>query len=318
MPSLELENSIVDDRYEVRRRLDHGSYAEIYEAFDLTHGRRRVIIKALNTALQGTPEEDLERTLVENFQNEAIALDSVSHANVVRRLGHGTAADLAGTPFHYLVLEYMGGGNLMALCRRGRLTLEQTLYYARQICDALEAAHARGIIHRDIKPHNLMLTEADGAPRWKIVDLGIAQLDGVGRRAMGGTPAYMAPEQALGERIDQRADLYGLSAVVYRALTGRPAFSGGDRIEVAHAARERGPEDPTGFVSMSRALELCLRIGLAPTASDRFATARELATAFEDAFEGAIKDRHRARGEAVLARLPWAPPTENVAEPPQA
>lgn len=111
MPSLQLEHSIVDDRYEVRRRLSHGSYAEIYEAYDLTRQRRPVIIKALNTSLQGTPEEDLERTLVENFQNEAIALDTVGHPNVIRRLGHGTAADLAGTPFHYIVLEFMPGGD---------------------------------------------------------------------------------------------------------------------------------------------------------------------------------------------------------------
>src|SRR5687768_1310082 len=103
MPSLSLEHSIVDERYEVRKRLNQGSYAEIYHAFDLANDRFPVIIKALNTSLQGTPEADLERTLIENFQNEAFALDTVRHPNVVQRLGHGTAADLAGVPFHYLV-----------------------------------------------------------------------------------------------------------------------------------------------------------------------------------------------------------------------
>src|SRR4051812_42870708 len=118
MPSLTLENSIVDERYEVRRRLNHGSYAEIYEAYDLERKRKPVIIKALNTHLQGTPDADLERTLVENFQNEALALDAVRHPGVVQRLGHGTAADLHGVPFHYLVLEYMSGGDLLSRCRK--------------------------------------------------------------------------------------------------------------------------------------------------------------------------------------------------------
>jgi len=195
MPSLHLENSIVDDRYEVRRRLNHGSYAEIYEAFDLERGRRHVIIKALNTALQGTPEEDLERTLVQNFQNEAVALDAVSHPNVVRRLGHGTAADLAGTPFHYLVLEFLPGGDLMALCRRHPLEIEQMLYYVRQVCEALEEAHRRGIIHRDIKPANLLLSADERTI--KITDFGVAKLADVDPGAevtRVGTDLYAPPE----------------------------------------------------------------------------------------------------------------------------
>src|SRR5919112_1984591 len=110
MPSLHLENSIVDERYEVRRRLNHGSYAEIYEAFDLERQRRPVIIKALNTSLQGTPEEDLERTL----------------------------------------------------------------FYARQICEALEEAHARGVIHRDVKPNNLLVSADEQVI--KITDFGVAKL----------------------------------------------------------------------------------------------------------------------------------------------
>ncbi len=229
MPSLHLENSIVDDRYEVRRRLNHGSYAEIYEAFDLERSRRPVIIKALNTSLQGTPEEDLERTLIENFQNEAIALDTVSHPNVIRRLGHGTAADLAGTPFHYIVLEYMSGGDLMAVCRRGPLSLTQTLYYARQICEALEEAHTRGIIHRDIKPNNLLISADERII--KITDFGVAKLSIANVNAdvtRVGTDAYAPPEHSpnadtggLRERLTPSADVYSLAKTIYTALTGR-------------------------------------------------------------------------------------------------
>jgi serine/threonine protein kinase len=229
MPSLELENSIVDDRYEVRRRLNHGSYAEIFEAFDLMRGRRAVIIKALNTALQGTPEEDLERTLIENFQNEAIALDRVSHPNVVRRLGHGTAADLAGTPFHYLVLEYMSGGDLMALCRRGPLALPQMLFYARQICEALDEAHERGIIHRDVKPNNLLLSANHEII--KIIDFGVAKLGGADPTAevtRVGTDLYAPPEHnpnsedgGVRERLTPSADVYSLAKTIYAVMTGK-------------------------------------------------------------------------------------------------
>src|SRR5262245_34767696 len=103
MPELKLENSIVDDRYLIDRCLGRGSYAEIFLAYDQNRSDEPVIIKALNTSLQGTPDQELERTLIENFQNEAIAIDKVRHPNIIRRLGHGTAADLQGKPFHYLV-----------------------------------------------------------------------------------------------------------------------------------------------------------------------------------------------------------------------
>src|SRR5215813_14149083 len=118
MAELRLENSIVDDRYLIERCLGRGSYAEVFLAFDQHRNDEAVIIKALNTSLQGTPDLELDRTLVENFQNEALALDHVRHPNIIRRLGHGTASDLDGISFHYLVLEYMSGGDLLKLCTK--------------------------------------------------------------------------------------------------------------------------------------------------------------------------------------------------------
>ena len=117
MAELKLEHSLVDDRYEIWERLGLGSYAEIFVAHDRQADGAEIVIKALNTSLQGTPDAELERTLIENFQNEAIALDTVRHPHVILRLGHGTAADLRQVPFHYLVLEYMAGGDLLKLCR---------------------------------------------------------------------------------------------------------------------------------------------------------------------------------------------------------
>src|SRR5262252_3089807 len=141
---LRLENSIVDDRYRVEKCLSRGSYAEIFLARDLSRSEAHVIIKALNTSLQGTPDADLEQTLVENFQNEALALDKVRHPHIIRRLGHGTASDLEGTAFHYLVLEYMAGGDMLSLCGKAPFSLKETLSYFEQVGEALAYAHSQG------------------------------------------------------------------------------------------------------------------------------------------------------------------------------
>ena len=110
MSELKLQQSRLDGRYDILECLGRGSYAEIYVANDNAAAEgapRTIVIKALNLYLQDAPDAELERTLVSNFQNEAVALDRVRHPNVINRLGHGTAIDLAGTTFHYIVLEYL-------------------------------------------------------------------------------------------------------------------------------------------------------------------------------------------------------------------
>ena len=176
MAELKLENSIVDERYCIERCLGRGSYAEIFLAYDQKQDDTPVIIKALNPTLQGTPDTDLERTLVENFQNEANALDKVRHPHIIRRLGHGTAIDLNGTVFHYLVLEYMAGGDLLSLCNKRCLSLNEAMTYFEQIAEALAFAHSQQVIHRDIKPKNLLLS-ADHKVI-KICDFGVAKMTG--------------------------------------------------------------------------------------------------------------------------------------------
>lgn len=312
MPSLQLEHSIVDDRYEVRRRLSHGSYAEIYEAYDLTRQRRPVIIKALNTSLQGTPEEDLERTLVENFQNEAIALDTVGHPNVIRRLGHGTAADLAGTPFHYIVLEFMPGGDLMALCRQRPLTLEEMLYYVRQLCEALALAHERGVIHRDIKPQNLLLS-ADGATI-KVTDFGVAKVghsDPHADHTRVGTDLYAPPEHnpnadeaTARERLTCSADVYSLAKTIYAAMTGKAP---------RQFARQPISELPPELASKPWGPRLLaiLRRATATAVSDRYPTIMafrdELAELEALATEADEQTRVRPRESAAPATGPLTP-----------
>jgi serine/threonine protein kinase len=212
----------------VERCLGRGSYAEIFLAYDQRFEDRVVIIKALNTSLQGTPDPELELTLVENFQNEAIALDRVRHPHIIQRLGHGTAADLEGVPFHYLVLEYMPGGDLWALCRSRPMGLDDALFYFQQIAEALAFAHAGRVIHRDIKPNNLLLS-ADRRVL-KVADFGVAKMahDEASEITRVGTNVYAPPEHHPDVRIEDQnekltpsADVYSLAKTIYTAITGR-------------------------------------------------------------------------------------------------
>src|SRR5438270_10249249 len=147
MRELSLINCLLDKRYDIADQLGRGSYAEIFVARDVLASPKSphstIVIKALNVFLQDDLDEDLERTLVENFQNEAIALDRVRHPNIISRLGHGTARDLKGTTFHYLVLEYMAGGDLQSRIRRQKLDLKCALDYIEQTCAGLSHAHDR-------------------------------------------------------------------------------------------------------------------------------------------------------------------------------
>ncbi len=237
MSELKLQQSRLDGRYDILECLGRGSYAEIYMANDnaaAADAPRTVVIKALNLYLQDTPDVELERTLVSNFQNEAVALDRVRHPNVINRLGHGTAIDLAGTTFHYIVLEYLPGGDMAALTRTRPLPIKRALFYLEQVCSGLAHAHKCGVIHRDIKPQNLLLTADQEVV--KIADFGVARIDSTdGAITRVGTNIYSAPEHnplmqtgqldTTGLRIPRglltpAADIYSLAKTTYTLLAG--------------------------------------------------------------------------------------------------
>lgn len=239
MSELKVVQTTVDGRYDIEACLGRGSYAEIYVARDRVSQEvpaPEVVIKALNVLLQGVPDTELERTLIENFQNEAIALDRVRHPHVINRLGHGTAIDLAGQVFHYIVLEYLSGGDMAALCRGRKLPLERALFYLEQVCAGLAHAHAHNVIHRDIKPQNLLLT-AD-CQVVKIADFGVAKIE-LGDEVITrvGTNIYAAPEHnplvqtgqldtaslpMMRSRLTPAADIYSLAKTTYAIITGEP------------------------------------------------------------------------------------------------
>jgi serine/threonine protein kinase len=233
MRELSLENCRLDKRYDVERELGRGSYAEIFVAHDIlastTSPHKCVVIKALNVFLQDDLDADLERTLVENFQNEAVALDRVRHPNIISRLGHGTARDLKGTVFHYLVLEYLEGGDLQKAARHGNLSFKQAFKYIEQVCAGLRHAHRHNVIHRDIKPQNLLLTKDKETV--KIADFGVARIhlsDSPITRV--GTNIYAPPEHSPLNFDDEgktttasltpAADIYSLAKSVYTLITG--------------------------------------------------------------------------------------------------
>ena len=237
MSELKLQQCRLDGRYDVLDCLGRGSYSEVYVSRDLAAEAGQphtVVIKALNTHLQGVPDPELERTLVENFRNEAVALDRVRHPNIISRLGHGTAIDLAGRTFHYLVLEYLPGGDLQALVRQKPLTLEGSLFYLEQVAAGLAHAHRHEVIHRDIKPQNLLLTADQHTV--KIADFGVAKIEAAeGAITRVGTDVYAAPEHhplattgpldtaSLTRRVAQltpAADVYSLAKTTYMLLTG--------------------------------------------------------------------------------------------------
>lgn len=238
MSELKLQQCRLDGRYNVLDCLGRGSYSEVYVAEDMAaqpNAPRHVVIKALNTHLQGVPDPELERTLVENFRNEAIALDRVRHPNIISRLGHGTAIDLQGRTFHYLVVEYLSGGDLQALVLRRPLPLDGALFYLEQVCKGLSHAHKHGVIHRDIKPQNLLLTADQHTI--KIADFGVAKIEAAeGAITRVGTDVYAAPEhhplattgpldtaslsRPRPAQLTPAADVYSLAKTTYMVLTG--------------------------------------------------------------------------------------------------
>lgn len=289
--------------YRLEKLLASGGMGEVYEAVPKDDpGGERVAVKVLR---RDRAHEPLSLAL---FEEEAAVLGRVT-SPFVAKVQQVSAPD-AELP--YLVMELIDGATLATILRaRHHLSEDEVRALVRDVAEGLRAVHAAGIIHRDLKPHNVMLTTSREGARWKIVDFGVAQLHDLvsaGAALVAGTPSYMAPEQALGERIDARADLYALGLVAYRALAGRPAFVGDDAIAIATAARSAGPPDPKLWVTVSRDVERVLRLGLAARPADRFATAAEMKKAFESAFAGTLDDRIRKRADKLLELEPWSLP----------
>jgi serine/threonine-protein kinase len=236
-------------RYRVLGLLGRGGMGEVYRADDLKL-EQTVALKFL------PPDLSRDAGRLSRFHNEVRLARQVSHANVVRVYDIGEWEGQA-----FLSMEYVDGEDLSTLLRRiGRLPADKATEVGRQICAGLAAAHDRGVVHRDLKPGNIMI---DGRGRARITDFGLASLADAGEDApRAGTPAYMAPEQVRGGEVGPKSDLYALGLVLYELYTGRRAFRG-DTWEDLARSRETGPPSPSSIIegidpAVERAIQRCL------------------------------------------------------------
>jgi serine/threonine protein kinase/Flp pilus assembly protein TadD len=221
-------------RYQIIEELGHGGMGRVYKAQDTKIGEK-IALKFIR------PEAGLDKKSLERFSNELKLARKIRHKNVCQMFDLG---EDQGT--RYITMEYVHGEDLKQLIRKvGRLSPGQAIGIARQVCDGLEEAHKLGVVHRDLKPQNIMVDE-DGKAR--IMDFGIARsLSGksiTGAGVMIGTPEYMSPEQVEGKEVDQRSDIYSLGVILYEMVTGRLPFTGETPISVAHKQKYEAPEDP--------------------------------------------------------------------------
>ena len=258
-------------RYEVKEIVGAGGMGVVYRAFD-RELQEPVAIKTLKPEAMAGGTAALER-----FKQEIRLARRIAHRNVVRTYDLGEQNGM-----YYLTMEYVEGTSLKQLIvTRGRLPVAVTLTVGKQLCRALEVAHAEGVIHRDIKPQNIVV-EPSGF--LKVMDFGIARLanppQGKGLTEAGtsiGTPDYMSPEQLSGAELDPRSDLYAAGVVLFECLTGRVPFEAETTWALVAKHLEEEPPDPRRFnAEVPPALAAVILKAMAKSPADRYATATEL------------------------------------------
>ncbi len=312
-------------RYKIERLLGEGGMGAVYQA-EHTHMRKRLAIKVLHAEMSRMPE------VVARFEREAMAAANIDHPNVAKATDFGKLDDGS----FFLALEFVEGHSLRDEIGRGRLELGRVLHILSQSAGALGRAHQLGIVHRDLKPENVMLVERDGdADFVKVLDFGIAKVPvgelGSAKDSGGGgpghpvltqlgmvygTPEYMAPEQALGQEVDARADLYALGVIAYEMLTGDRPFDHESKVALLgmHVTApvppfsERAPD-----ARIPREVEAIVTKLLAKEASHRFADARELVDAVT-AIEGQLVAHGIIEGPPIVMS-PMSGPMTGPARP---
>jgi tetratricopeptide (TPR) repeat protein len=258
--------------YRVARELSRGGMGAIHEIVHETSGVSFALKTILPSIGQGAGEE------LERFRREGEALGRLNHPHVVRV--HG--ANLEG-PVPYLIQDLLPGGTLQERIDRGPYLLLDALDLIRQLGEGLQHAHERGVLHRDLKPLNVLFDDRDQA---RLVDFGLARFaSGSSLTHTGqllGTPAYMAPEQAMGGAVDERTDVYGLAGILFAVLTGRPPFEGSGLGILAAVVQDPPPKPSSLNPEIPPWLDLVLGCGLAKDPDARYPSVRALLEAIEN------------------------------------
>ncbi len=275
--------AMVAERYRIVRVIGEGGMGVVYAAEHVLM-RKEVALKVLHPDMCANPE------VVARFEREAVAAAHIDHPNIAGATDFGRLADGSA----YLVLELLRGPSLRDEISNGPIALVRSLRILRGIATGIAAAHAKGVIHRDLKPENVMLVERDGNFDFvKILDFGIAKLDPSSAAApqqsgghvltrlgtVFGTPEYMAPEQAVGDVVDARADLYALGVIFLEMLTGKCPFEGNPMSILRDRIVAVGPPDMSA-VEDAGARALIAKL-LTKSAADRMQTATELGAAVD-------------------------------------
>ena len=284
---------LIADRYELHELVGSGGMSYVFRAHDRLL-ERSVAIKVLHEQYSSDEE------YVERFRREARSVAQLAHPNIVTVIDRGEDEGR-----QYIVFEYVEGENLKGLLSQGALPVDQALRYGLQIAGALEFAHKRGLVHRDVKPQNVLLTE-EGEP--KVTDFGIARSIDVQSVTQSGTVLgtsdYIAPEQARGEEVDARTDIYSLGVVIYELLTGEVPYSGDNFVAVAMqhlhdpvpSVLDRRPDVPVR-------LDLAVQRAMAKEPAERFDSMEELSGELERCYGDLGSDEEATR----IVRAPRRP-----------
>jgi len=289
-----LIGQVLNETYVVESVIGEGGMGRVYRAHHTRITNKRFAIKVLRAEFSSSAE------MVARFRREAEAAACITHPNVVG------VYDVDETPENcsYLVCEYLEGVDLSEyLARVHRLSISTAVHIARQVCSALESAHAARVMHRDIKPQNIFLLAEDrrevpARPEVKVLDFGLSRfVDAVGTQltragVIMGTPAYMAPEQAGGGAVDYRTDIYGLGAVLYALITGNPPYDGETLQDVVLAVLNQEPPLPRSInPDIPPNLELLIQRAMARNVDERYQSMAE----FGHALSAFAEPQHEAQ-----------------------
>jgi serine/threonine-protein kinase len=242
----------------------------------------------------------------DRFLRESAIVSAMTSKHIVRVVV--VAPNDAVLP--YIVMERLDGIDLAQLLKKTPiLPTPEVVEIVGHVAAGLDVAHGAGVIHRDLKPSNIYATGTTGSRIWKLLDFGASKWrDSEGTLTQDkivGTPGYMAPEQALGRAVDQRTDVYAFGVLVYRLVTGVPAVVPAEVPAMLQEVSYRMPVQPSKRAKVPEQVEAVLAVALAKVPAQRFATAGELARAFEAAVEGKLERAIIQRAESLLGELPW-------------